>query len=115
MPVGSPLSGSPSAPRRFNRPPISVALVGLVTFLTVATGATLGALAWREKHAASRALVDGAMAQAARMTADHTEEFLRHAENTVRLGPSLVARGILDPNDFRSLGDRKSTRLNSSH
>jgi hypothetical protein len=36
------------------------------------------------------------MAQAARMTADHTEEFLRHAENTVRLGPSLVARGILN-------------------
>src|SRR5262245_40804489 len=105
MPAGSSLSGSPSAPRRFNRPPISVALVGLVTLLTVATGATLAALAWREKHAGSRALVDGAMAQAARMTADQTEEFLSHAENTVRLGPSLVAQGILNPDDFRALGD----------
>src|SRR5262245_235686 len=105
MPAGSSLSGSPSAPRRFNRPPISVALVGLVTLLTVATGATLAALAWREKHAGSRALVDGAMAQAARMTADQTEEFLSHAENTVRLGPSLVAQGILNPDDFRALAD----------
>ncbi|HEY7138918.1 MAG TPA: adenylate/guanylate cyclase domain-containing protein [Methylomirabilota bacterium] len=106
MPEGSPSSGSPGLPRRaFSRPPISLALIGLVTLLTLATGATLGALAWREKHAGSRALVDGAMAQAARMTADHTEEFLRHAENTVRLGPSLVARGLLDPNDFRALAD----------
>jgi adenylate cyclase len=106
MPGGLPLSGSaPPERRAFRRPPISLALVGLVTLLTAATGATLGALAWHEKHAGSRALVDNAMAQAARMTADHTEEFLRHAENTVRLGPSLVARGILDPNDFRALGD----------
>src|SRR5262245_46707528 len=106
MPEGSPLSASaPQTRQAFRRPPISLALVGLVTLLTAATGATLGALAWHEKHAGSRALVDNAMAQAARMTADHTEEFLRHAENTVRLGPSLVARGILDPNDFRSLGD----------
>jgi adenylate cyclase len=105
MPAGSPLSGSPVARRAFGRPPISVALVGLVTLLTAATGATLGALAWREKHTGSRALMDSAMAQAARMTADHTEEFLRHAENTVRLGPSLVARGILNPEDFGALGD----------
>src|SRR5262245_54076964 len=106
MPEGSPLSGSPFPARRaFGRPPISLALVGLVTLLTAATGATLGALAWREKHASSRALVDNAMAQAARMTADHTEEFLRHAENTVRLGPSLVARGLLNPDDFRALAD----------
>jgi ABC-type dipeptide/oligopeptide/nickel transport system permease component len=58
MPAGSPLSGSPVARRAFSRPPISVALVGLVTLLTAATGATLGALAWREKHTGSRALLD---------------------------------------------------------
>jgi len=61
--------------------------VGLVTLLTAATGATLGALAWREKHAGSRALVDSAMTQAARMTADHAAAFVRHAESTVRLAP----------------------------
>jgi class 3 adenylate cyclase len=105
MPEGSPLSGSPLARRAFRRPPISLALVGLVTLLTLATGATLGALAWREKHTGSRVLVDRAMAQAARMTADHAEEFLHHAENTVRLGPSLVARGLLNPDDFGALGD----------
>ena len=106
MPQGAAINGSPPRGRRgLSRPPISLALIGLVTLLTAGTGLMLGALAWREKHAGSRALVDGAMAQAARMTADHTQEFLRHAENTVRLGPSLVARGILDPNDFRALGD----------
>ena len=106
MPEGLPRSGSPPLARRaFGRPPISLALVGLVMLLTAATGATLGALAWREKHAGSRALVDNAMAQAARMTADHAAEFLRHAESTVRLGPSLVARGLLAPDDFRALGD----------
>ena len=106
MPEGSPRSGSPPRARRaFGRPPISLALVGLVMLLTAATGATLGALAWREKHAGSRALVDNAMAQAARMTADHAAEFLRHAESTVRLGPSLVARGLLAPDDFRALGE----------
>ena len=106
MPEGSPSNGSPPTTRRgFGRPPISLALVGLVMLLTAATGATLGALAWREKHAGSRALVDNAMAQAARMTADHAAEFLSHAENTVRLGPSLVARGLLAPDDFRALGE----------
>jgi hypothetical protein len=106
MAQGAPINGSPPSTRRaFSRPPISLALIGLVTLLTAGTGLMLGALAWREKYAGSRALVDGAMAQAARMTADHAAEFLRHAENTVRLGPSLVARGILDPNDFRALGD----------
>ena len=106
MPEGSSRSGPKLFARRtFSRPPISLALVSLVTLLTAGTGATLGALAWREKHAGSRALVDNAMAQAARMTADHAGEFLRHAENTVRLGPSLVARGRLDPDDFKALGD----------
>ena len=106
MPDGSRPSDSRLAARGvFKRPPISLALVGLVTLLTAATGATLGALAWREKHAGSRALVDSAMTQAARMTADHAAAFVRHAESTVRLGPSLVARGLLDPNDFRALGE----------
>ena len=106
MPEGLPRSGFPPLARRaFGRPPISLALVGLVMLLTAATGATLGALAWREKHAGSRALVDNAMAQAARMTADHAAEFLRHAESTVRLGPSLVERGLLAPDDFRALGE----------
>src|SRR6185503_16144266 len=106
MPEGSPPSGSrPPARGIFSRPPISLALVGLVTLLTAGTGATLGALAWREKHAGSRALVDSAMTQAARMTADHAAAFVRHAESTVRLGPSLVARGLLEPNDFRALGE----------
>src|SRR6185503_16790162 len=59
MPEGSPPSGSrPPARGIFSRPPISLALVGLVTLLTAGTGATLGALAWREKHAGSRALLD---------------------------------------------------------
>ena len=106
MPPGTAINGSPPRTRRgFTRPPISLALIGLVTLLTAGTGVMLGALAWREKHADSRALVDGAMAQAARMTADHAGEFLRHVENTVRLGPSLVAQGVLDPNDFRALGE----------
>ena len=106
MPEGSPPSGSwPPARGIFSRPPISLALVGLVTLLTAGTGATLGALAWREKHAGSRALVDSAMTQAARMTADHAAAFVRYAESTVRLVPALVARGLLDPNDFRALGE----------
>ena len=95
----------PAAGRSGRRPPISLALIGLVALLTAATGATLGALAWREKHASSRALVDSAMAQAARMTADHAAAFLRHAEIIVRIGPSLVAQGLLAPDDFRILGD----------
>ena len=94
----------PSRPPR-PRPPISIALIGLVTLLTAGTGAMLGAVAWREKLAGSRALVDNTMQQAARMTADHAGEFLRHAETAVRLGPSLVARGLLAPDDFRALGE----------
>jgi class 3 adenylate cyclase len=94
-----------AAPRRAGaRPPISIALVGLVTLLTAGTGATLGALAWREKLTGSRALVDNAMAQTGRMTADHASAFLRQAEAFVRLGPNHVARGVLDPGDFRAMG-----------
>jgi class 3 adenylate cyclase len=87
------------------RPPISIALVGLVTLLTAVTGATLGALAWREKLTGSRALVDNAMAQTARMTADHAAAFLHQAEAFVRLGPNHVARGLLNPGDSRAVGD----------
>ena len=39
------------------------------------------------------------------VTRDQAAEFLRHAENTVRLGPNLVARGVLDANDWRALGE----------
>ena len=100
------MTGSSAPTRRMRtRPPISLALIGLVTLLTAGTGAMLGAVAWREKLAGSRALVDNAMQQAARMTADHAGQFLRHAETAVRLGPSLVARGLLAPDDFRALGD----------
>jgi class 3 adenylate cyclase len=95
----------PNALSGRKRPPISVALVGLVTLLTAATGLTLGALAWREKLAGSRALVDHAMAQAARTTADHAAAFLRHAETVVRLGPSFVARGLLAPGDSRAMAE----------
>jgi class 3 adenylate cyclase len=107
MPEASHVDGARPAMRggTFRRPPISLALVGLVTLLTAGTGAALGGLAWREKHAGSRALVEGAMAQTARMTADHAADFVRHAESTVRLGPELVARRLLDPEDFRALGE----------
>src|SRR5262245_4149876 len=87
------------------RPPISIALVGLVTLLTAVTGATLGALAWREKLAGSHALVDGAMRQTARMTADHAAAFLRNAESVARLGPDLVGRGLLAPGDARAMAE----------
>jgi hypothetical protein len=77
----------------------------MVTLLTAGTGATLGALAWREKLTGSRALVDNAMTQTARMTVDHAVTFLRQAESFVRLGPNQVARGLLDPGDFRAMGE----------
>ena len=97
---------SPPAGRRVRaRPPISIALVGLVTLLTAGTGAVLGTLAWREKLTGSRALVDNAMAQAARMTADHAAAFLRQTEAFVRLGPNFVARGLLDPGDIGTVGE----------
>ena len=37
------------------------------------------------------------MAQTARLAAAHTQQFLREAESTARLGPQLVAQGQLDP------------------
>ena len=111
MPEGPPLSGSPPRARRvLGRPPFSLALIGLVTLLTAVTGATLGALAWREKLTGSRALVDGAMAQAARMTADHAAAFVRHAESTVRLGPSLVGRRPPGPGRLPGAGRVRARR-----
>ena len=106
-------SSSTSPPPR-SRPPISIALIGLVTLLTAGTGATLGVLAWREKLAGSRALVDSAMQQAARMTAGHAVQFLGHAEVLVRLGPGLVARGLLAPGDSRAMGDFALTVLRAN-
>ncbi len=85
-----------------------------MTLLTAGTGATLGALAWREKHAGSRALVDNAMQQAARMTAGHAVQFLGHAEGLVRLGPGLAARGLLAPGDSRAMGDYALTVLRAN-
>jgi len=96
---------SPSSRPPRSRPPISIALIGLVTLLTAGTGATLGALAWREKLAGSRTLVDNALQQTVRMTADHAAAFLRNAEGAARLGPGLVTRGLLDPGDARAMGE----------
>jgi len=81
------------------RPPFRLALVGLVVFLTALTGAVIGGLAWREQRARSRALLDAAMAQAARLTAAHAARVFEDAEATVRLGLHLVAEGRLDPGD----------------
>jgi adenylate cyclase len=80
-----------------------VALVGLVVLLTALTGGVIGGLAWHEQRARSRALVDAAMAQAARLTAAHAGRVLEDAEATVRLGPQLVAQGQLDPADGGAL------------
>ena len=77
---------SPSSRPPRSRPPISIALIGLVTLLTAGTGATLGALAWREKLAGSRALVDNALQQTVRMTADH---------NRLRKTVARLSRGTL--------------------
>jgi sigma-B regulation protein RsbU (phosphoserine phosphatase) len=78
------------------RPPFAVALVGLVVLLTAATAVAIGSLAWREQRARSRAIVDTAMAQTARLAAAHAQQFLREAESIARLGPQLVAQGQLD-------------------
>jgi class 3 adenylate cyclase len=45
------------------------------------------------------------MTQTARMTADRASAFLRQAESFVRLGPNHVARGLLNPSDFRAMGE----------
>jgi adenylate cyclase len=73
--------------------------VGLVVLLTGLTGAVIGGLAWREQRARSRALIDAAMAQAARLTAAHAARVFEDAEATVRLGPLLVEQGRLDAAD----------------
>ena len=81
------------------RPPFGVALVALVVLITGATAIAIGGLAWREQRARSRAIVDAAMAQTARLAAAHTQQFLREAESIARLGPQLVAQGQLNPRD----------------
>lgn len=88
---------------RRRRPPFRLALVGLVVLLTALTGAVIGGLAWREQRAASRALIEAAMAQAARLTAAHAARVFEDAEASVRVGPGLVAQGQLDPDDFVAL------------
>jgi class 3 adenylate cyclase len=81
------------------RPPFTLALVGLVVLLTGLTGSVIGGLAWREQRGRSRALLDAAMAQAARLTAAHTARVFEDAESTVRLGPLLARQRQLDAGD----------------
>ncbi len=78
------------------RPPFTLALVGLVVLLTGLTGAIIGGVAWREQRARSRALLDAAMTQAARLTAAHADRMLEDAAATARLGAELVQQGQLD-------------------
>jgi sigma-B regulation protein RsbU (phosphoserine phosphatase) len=85
------------------RPPFTLALVGLVVLLTGLTGAVIGGLAWREQRARSRALLDAAMAQAARLTAAHAARVFEDAEATARLGPQLARQGQLDLADTAAL------------
>jgi sigma-B regulation protein RsbU (phosphoserine phosphatase) len=85
------------------RPPFAVTLVTLVVLITAATAVAIGGLAWREQRARSRAIVDAAMAQTARLAAGHAQQFLREAESVARLGPQLVAQGQLDPRDDRDV------------
>lgn len=81
------------------RPPFTLALVGLVVVLTGLTGAVIGGLAWREQRTRSRALIDAAMNQAARLTAANASRVFEDAESVVRLGLQLVQQGRLDPDD----------------
>jgi adenylate cyclase len=85
------------------RPPFTLALVGLVVVLTGLTGTVIGGLAWREQRVRSRALLDAAMAQAARLTAAHAARVFEDAEATVRLGPLLVGQGQLNAGDAGEL------------
>jgi sigma-B regulation protein RsbU (phosphoserine phosphatase) len=85
------------------RPPFTLALVGLVVLLTALTAAVIGGLAWREQRARSRALLDAAMAQAARLTAAHAGRVFEDAESTARLGPQLTAQWELDLTDMAAL------------
>jgi adenylate cyclase len=92
-----------SSRRPARRPPFTVALVGLVVALTALTGLVIGGLAWRENRAISRALVETAMVQTARLTAGQTTRFLREAESAARVGPELITQGQLDPTDMAAL------------
>jgi len=74
-----------------------------VVLLTGLTGAVIGGLAWREQRTRSRALLDAAMAQAARLTAAHAARVFEDAEATARVGLYLVQQRLLDPNDPRAL------------
>ena len=85
------------------RPPFTLALVGLVVLLTGLTGAVIGGLAWREQRTRSRALLDAAMAQAARLTAAHASRVFEDAEGIVRVGPLLAEQRQLDADDGRAL------------
>jgi class 3 adenylate cyclase len=89
--------GKPLAGPFGGRLSFSLALVGLAVGLTVLTGAVLGALAWQEKRAFSREIVNGAMTRTGRLAAAQVERFLRDAESAVRLGPEMVAQALLDP------------------
>jgi adenylate cyclase len=74
-----------------------------VVLLTGLTGAVIGGLAWREQRTRSRALLDAAMAQAARLTAAHAARVFEDAEATARVALYLVQQSLLDPNDSRAL------------
>jgi adenylate cyclase len=71
--------------------------------LTALTGGVIGGLAWQEQRTRSRALLDAAMAQAARLTAAHAARVFEDAESTVRVGAQLVAQGQIDPHDPAAL------------
>ena len=81
------------------RPRLRWTLVALVVALTAGTAAVIGGLAWREQRAQSRAIVDAAISQAARLAALNAQQFLGAAETAVALGPQLVAQGQLDTAD----------------
>lgn len=74
-----------------------------MVLLTGLTGAVIGGLAWRDQRARSRALLDAAMAQAARLTAAHAARVFEDAEASVRLGPLLVGQRQLDADDAAAL------------
>ena len=74
-----------------------------MVLLTGLTGAVIGGLAWRDQRARSRALLDAAMAQAARLTAAHAARVFEDAEASVRLGPLLAGQRQLDADDAAAL------------
>jgi class 3 adenylate cyclase len=78
-------------------------LVLVVAGFTALTGVVIGGLAWREHRATSRALLEKVMEQTARFAANQAEDFLRHAESSVQLGPQLVRLGQVDPSDPQQL------------